>query len=46
MRVLTYNILDGGIGRESFIILTNLAIKPDIVMVQEVFYYNPQEKIG
>jgi endonuclease/exonuclease/phosphatase family metal-dependent hydrolase len=46
MRVLTYNILDGGIGRESFILETIEAIKPDIVMLQEVFDSTPLENFG
>lgn len=43
MRVLTYNILDGGIGRESLIIKTIQTTNPDIVLLQEVFDSTPLE---
>lgn len=41
MRVLTYNILDGGAHREALILKTIEAAKPDIVMLQEVFDSTP-----
>jgi hypothetical protein len=37
MRVLTYNILDGGIDRESLILKTFQVTEPDIIILQEVF---------
>lgn len=41
MRILTYNILDGGINRESLILKILQATSPDIVMLQEVFGSTP-----
>ncbi len=37
MRVLTYNILDGGVGREQYIQEVIQAAAPDVVVLQEVF---------
>ncbi|MCZ7668650.1 MAG: hypothetical protein M5U34_16385 [Chloroflexi bacterium] len=41
IRVLTYNILDGGDQREALILKTLKATNPDIVMLQEVFDSTP-----
>jgi exonuclease III len=41
MRILTYNILDGGVNRESLILKIIEVISPDIVMLQEVFESTP-----
>lgn len=46
MRVLTYNILDGGINRESSILKIIETISPDIVMLQEVFDSTPLKKFA
>lgn len=35
-RVMTYNILDGGIGREAAILEVIRAVNPDVVVIQEV----------
>ena len=35
--ILSYNILDGGVGRETEIISTIKSSNPDIVLLQEVF---------
>lgn len=37
MRVMTYNILDGGENREAYILDVIQTAKPDIVLLQEVF---------
>lgn len=37
LRVLTYNILDGGVGRDKLILEVLQATQPDIVILQEVF---------
>lgn len=37
MRVMTYNILDGGKNREAYILDVIQTAKPDIVLLQEVF---------
>ena len=36
-RVMTYNILDGGTNRESHILNVIQTVKPDVVILQEVF---------
>lgn len=35
-RVMTYNILDGGIGREDYILEVIRAVNPDLIVIQEV----------
>ena len=40
IRVLTYNILDGGKGREKYILEVIQSVKPDVVVVQEVINEN------
>lgn len=37
MRVMTYNILDGGVGREMWISEVALAVQPDILVLQEIY---------
>jgi exonuclease III len=37
LRIVTYNILDGGIGRENYILEVLLTIQPDIAILQEVY---------
>ncbi|CAG0946086.1 hypothetical protein ANRL1_02750 [Anaerolineae bacterium] len=37
LRVMTYNILDGGSGREKFVLEVLEKIQPDIAILQEVF---------
>lgn len=37
LRVLTYNVLDGGVGREKFILEVLHTTQPDIIILQEVF---------
>jgi exodeoxyribonuclease-3 len=37
LRVMTYNILDGGESRESYILQVIQTAKPDVVILQEVF---------
>ena len=37
MRVVTYNILDGAVGRESLVQEVLQAIRPDMIVLQEVF---------
>jgi len=46
MRVLTYNILDGGIDRESLILKNLKATEPDIVILQEVFDSTPLKEFA
>ncbi len=36
LRVMTYNILDGGIGREDSILEVIRAVNPDLIVIQEV----------
>lgn len=36
MRVITWNILDGGVGREQLITQAALALQPDVLLLQEV----------
>lgn len=40
IRVMTYNILNGGENRESYILDVIQAVKPDVVILQEVFNEN------
>jgi endonuclease/exonuclease/phosphatase family metal-dependent hydrolase len=37
LRVMTYNILDGGENREAHILDVIQAVSPDVVILQEVF---------
>jgi exodeoxyribonuclease III len=37
LRVMTYNILDGGVNREAYILDVVQRAKPDVVILQEVF---------
>lgn len=37
LRVMTYNILDGGGNRETYILDVIRTVNPDIVILQEVF---------
>jgi len=37
LRVMTYNILDGGENREAYILDVIQTAKPDVVILQEVF---------
>ncbi len=37
LRVMTYNILNGGEGREDFILKVIQAVNPDLVLLQEVY---------
>ncbi len=46
MRVLTYNILDGGINREPLILKIIESTQPDIVMLQEVFDSTPLQEFA
>jgi mRNA deadenylase 3'-5' endonuclease subunit Ccr4 len=36
-RVMTYNVLDGGVNRESHILEVIETAKPDVVILQEVY---------
>ena len=38
LRVMTYNILDGGLGREQLILRVLQSARPDIVLLQEVYH--------
>jgi exodeoxyribonuclease III len=38
LRVMTYNILDGGKGREQDIVNVLLSVQPDVVILQEVYH--------
>ncbi len=38
LRVMTYNILDGGEGREEYLLEVLQAVRPDIAVLQEVFH--------
>jgi exonuclease III len=38
LQVMTYNILDGGEGREEFLLEVLQAVKPDVAVLQEVFH--------
>src|SRR5258708_23919375 len=38
LRIMTYNILDGGIGREALILEVLEAVQPDVVVFEEVYY--------
>ncbi|HEX6385196.1 MAG TPA: endonuclease/exonuclease/phosphatase family protein [Anaerolineae bacterium] len=46
LRILTYNILDGGIGREGFILEVLQAVQPDVVILQEVFHLATVEQFA
>jgi exodeoxyribonuclease III len=46
IRVMTYNVLDGGFGREQHIFDTLQSVQPDIVILQEVFASEFVEKLG
>lgn len=37
MRVMTYNILDGGVGREALVSEVVRAARPDVVILQEIY---------
>lgn len=41
LRVMTYNLLDGGIGREQSIFKVLKESRPDIIMLQEVYESSP-----
>jgi len=46
MRVLTYNILDGGVGREPLIADVLEAVQPDIAVLQEVYQNGLAEQLA
>lgn len=46
MRVLTYNILDGGVGRESLIAEVLGAVQPDLAVLQEVYQNGLAERLA
>ena len=46
MRVLTYNILDGGVGREPLIAEVLEAVRPDIAVLQEVYQNGLAERLA
>lgn len=46
MRVLTYNILDGGVGREPLIAEVLEAVQPDIAVLQEVYQNGLAERLA
>jgi endonuclease/exonuclease/phosphatase family metal-dependent hydrolase len=41
LRVVTYNIQDGGLGREAQLLEILTALRPDVVLLQEVFAASP-----
>jgi endonuclease/exonuclease/phosphatase family metal-dependent hydrolase len=43
---MTYNILDGGIGRESYILDVLRAIQPDVIVLQEVLHADFAQTLG
>ncbi len=46
LRVMTYNILDGGKGREGHILEVFQAVQPDIAVLQEVYEANFVQNLG
>ena len=46
MRVLTYNILDGGVGREPLIAEVLDAVQPDIAVLEEVYQNGLAERLA
>jgi endonuclease/exonuclease/phosphatase family metal-dependent hydrolase len=46
MRVLTYNILDGGVGREPLIAEVLDAVRPDVAVLQEVYPNGLAERLA
>ena len=38
LRLMTYNILDGGAGREDYILQVLQTVRPDVAVLQEVFH--------
>jgi len=46
LKFMTYNILDGGIGREDYILQVLDAVRPDIVLLQEVYSQEFLDKIA
>lgn len=46
MRVLTYNILDGGVGREPLIAEVLEAVQPDLAILEEVYQNGLAERLA
>ena len=46
IKVMTYNILNGGIGREQAILDVIRSIQPDIVILQEVYTPDLLQNLG
>ena len=46
MKVMTYNILNGGVGREQAILKVVQSIQPDIVILQEVYTSDFLQDLG
>ena len=46
MRVMTYNILDGGVGREHLITEVTEAVRPDVLVLQEVYQNGFVERLA
>ena len=46
LRVMTYNILNGGIGREQLIAEVLLSVQPDLVILEEVYSRNTLEVLA
>jgi len=46
MKLMTYNILDGGVGREQSILEVISSVQPDVVVLQEVFEAGFLDNLG
>lgn len=46
MKVMTYNVLDGGVGREQAILEVIQSVQPDIVILQEVYTSDFLQDLG
>lgn len=46
LRLMTYNILDGGEGREEYLLQVLQAVQPDIAILQEVFHEDLIQNLG
>ena len=46
LRVMTYNVLDGGVNRESYILQVIQAVNPDLIVMQEVTDANILRSFG
>lgn len=46
LKVMTYNILDGGVGREQYILEVLQSTRPDILVLQEVYTLDFLQQLG